>query len=284
MDASANKPSLMGSTVGLLEEEQWLLGEGLAHGELRDEIYCQLMKQLNGDPNTYAIRLHLISSHLTSVSGKASSKAGKCYASSSQFSCASFSADGKRLVATGCWDRDTNAYSWDVATIVKEAGLDNLQRPPPPVIRLWFRAWIPRPFSWTPSFVMHVVSGRKAMSRACEDSETFKPESHLLPNGEISPKSRLASSFMCGNFGFGRRACPERVYDDNLLWAAVVQMLATVTISRPRDANGKEIDYSPKWEGGLTAHPKPFPYVVSCRSPTREAPLRKAVSREQDSH
>ncbi|KAG2338940.1 cytochrome P450 [Suillus weaverae] len=129
-----------------------------------------------------------------------------------------------------------------------------------------------------------LILRHRAISRACEDPETFKPERHLLPNGEISPNSRLASSFMYGNFGFGRRACPGRIYADNLLWAAVVQVLATVTISMPRDVNGKEIDYSPKWEGGLTAHPKPFPCVVSCRSPTREVLLRKAVSREQDSH
>ncbi|KAG1761884.1 hypothetical protein EV702DRAFT_1206874 [Suillus placidus] len=40
-----------------------------------------------------------------------------------QVTCVSFSADGKQL-ATGCWDK--NAYIWDVATILREADLNDL--------------------------------------------------------------------------------------------------------------------------------------------------------------
>jgi len=113
------------------------------------------------------------------------------------------------------------------------------------------------------------------VSQACDNPGSFQPERHLLPDGEISPDSRISSGFLYGTFGFGRRVCPGRVYTDNILWAAFVQILTTLTISGPRATRGKETGtHGTGYEGSLTAHPKVFQHDITIRSQGREALLR----------
>ncbi|KAJ8588852.1 cytochrome P450 [Rhizopogon salebrosus TDB-379] len=99
-----------------------------------------------------------------------------------------------------------------------------------------------------------------AMSRDCVNPDHFDPGRHLLPTGEISPTARLAGS---PYFGFGRRVCPGRFFAEGVLWAAFVQILASLRFSRAKDVNGRLIEVSPVFTNGITSQPAPFQLSIT---------------------
>ncbi|OAX44082.1 cytochrome P450 [Rhizopogon vinicolor AM-OR11-026] len=89
-----------------------------------------------------------------------------------------------------------------------------------------------------------------AMSRDCVNPDDFDPGRHLLPSGELSPNARMSGSPF---FGFGRRVCPGRFFSEGVLWAAFVQILATLRFSKATDANGHPVEINPVFCNGITS-------------------------------
>ncbi|KAH7923138.1 cytochrome P450 [Leucogyrophana mollusca] len=122
-----------------------------------------------------------------------------------------------------------------------------------------------------------LLSILRAMSRNPDvypNPSEFKPERFLSANGELTDDT---SSF---TFGFGRRVCVGRHVADASLWAAIASMLAVFMFSKPKDAEGREVEFEPKWSAGVTTHPEPFPCDVVPRSTNMNAEkLAELISR-----
>ncbi|KAG2739293.1 WD40 repeat-like protein [Suillus brevipes Sb2] len=124
-----------------------------------------------------------------------------------QVNCVSFSADGKRL-ATGC--NDKNAYIWDVTTILREAGLDDL---------------LSDPKANKSALYVHLIAFKHTFyqSNAIRHPIQLRPPPHRVPQGffngappsHLSAQSRPHSSALSGSTLLERlfRRSPSNTHD-----------------------------------------------------------------------
>ncbi|KAG1761047.1 cytochrome P450 [Suillus occidentalis] len=93
------------------------------------------------------------------------------------------------------------------------------------------------------------------------DASRFMPERFLDANGALTDDNPAEYVF-----GAGLRICPGRHTVDATLWSAIATMLAAVEFSFARDDQGKVIDFTPQFTGGLTHSVLVFPCNISPRS------------------
>jgi len=92
-------------------------------------------------------------------------------------------------------------------------------------------------------------------------SEKFAPERFLS-----SHVKQTATDPYLYAFGFGRRICPGKYLGDNNLFLLITGIIATVNLSKQKDADGKEILLDPEFTSGLVSCAEPFKVCVTPHS------------------
>ncbi|KAF7346377.1 O-methylsterigmatocystin oxidoreductase [Mycena sanguinolenta] len=119
-----------------------------------------------------------------------------------------------------------------------------------------------------------VLSNIWAMTRdesIYSEPERFNPDRFFTPDGKLNDDNTILT------FGFGRRICPGRHNADATVWATFVSVLSTFTITKGKDANGKEIDIDPVYSDGIVSHPEPFACSITPRSEAAKSLVQGAA-------
>jgi len=96
-------------------------------------------------------------------------------------------------------------------------------------------------------------------------ADEFRPE-RFMPTGD--PTAVVPMDPRNYVFGFGRRICPGMHFAETVVWSTMVALLATTTIRKPLDAEGKEYAPPAAFTGELLSQAKTFECRVEVRSPT----------------
>jgi len=92
------------------------------------------------------------------------------------------------------------------------------------------------------------------------DPEAFKPERFFDENGNLNDDDTVLA------FGFGRRICVGRHMASATLWLTMVSILATLSIDKAKDEDGREIGVDPVWCDAGVLHVEPFRCSIVPRS------------------
>ncbi|KAH8093136.1 cytochrome P450 [Cristinia sonorae] len=111
------------------------------------------------------------------------------------------------------------------------------------------------------SMIIGNIWGMSQNADLYPEPEAFRPERFIgNPNDEImDPKNII--------FGFGRRLCPGKDFADSNVFLLAANIVATMDITRAKDAQGQEIVPPLEFTSGFVSRPKPFKCVFSPRSP-----------------
>ncbi|TDL26384.1 cytochrome P450 [Rickenella mellea] len=116
-----------------------------------------------------------------------------------------------------------------------------------------------------------------------------RDEKSGIPSHRFAPE-RFLSSYVKETatdpysyaFGFGRRRvliCPGKALGDNNLFLLISGLMASVDISKQRDASDQEMPLDPSFTPGLVSHPEPYSVRIVPRSTHVVAVVKERVAR-----